>query len=148
MSGPTSQPKKTIRELREAQGWTQEELAGRLGVTRGAVSTWERGYWMPRPVTQQHLADLLGIGVGEIAFGQDGGAMSGPTPWSHAIRRLRQARGWSQPDLATRVGVVPRTISTWERGVRVPSEVYRQRLAQVFGVSVARITFGQMEEQP
>ncbi len=65
------------------------------------------------------------------------------------IRQLRQERGWSQADLATRLGVVPRTISTWERRVRVPSGVYQQRLTTLFSISVAAaITFGPAEQEP
>ena len=30
-----------IRQLREARGWTQEQFAKRVGVTKSAVSQWE-----------------------------------------------------------------------------------------------------------
>jgi transcriptional regulator with XRE-family HTH domain len=36
------------------------------------------------------------------------------------IRRLREARGWTQADLAREVGVGHRTIGNWERGETVP----------------------------
>lgn len=32
-----------LKALREARGWTQDEVAKRLHVTRGAVGHWERG---------------------------------------------------------------------------------------------------------
>ena len=32
-----------IARLRRARGWSQEELAGRLGVSRQSVSKWESG---------------------------------------------------------------------------------------------------------
>ena len=32
-----------IRRLRESRGWPQAELARRVGVSRAAVSQWERG---------------------------------------------------------------------------------------------------------
>jgi transcriptional regulator with XRE-family HTH domain len=32
-----------IKMLREARGWTQEQLGQILGVTRASVSQWERG---------------------------------------------------------------------------------------------------------
>lgn len=37
-----------------------------------------------------------------------------------AIRGLRERRGWSVTDLATRCGVSPRTVEGWEQG-RSPS---------------------------
>ena len=33
----------TIRELREANGWTQEQLAERVGTHANTVARWERG---------------------------------------------------------------------------------------------------------
>ena len=69
MAEPAHQPKMTIRQLRQARGWSQPDLAQRLGVTQGAVSTWERGRGVPRPKYQQALADHFGVNVEDIAFG-------------------------------------------------------------------------------
>ena len=66
---PTHQPQPTLRQLRQARGWTQEQFARRLGVQQVAVSKWEHGH-LPRAKTQQRLADLFGLEVGEIVFGQ------------------------------------------------------------------------------
>jgi predicted ATPase/DNA-binding XRE family transcriptional regulator len=51
-----------LRQLREAAGLTQEELAGRAGLTRNAVSALERGE-RRRPYlhTVRSLADALGL---------------------------------------------------------------------------------------
>jgi len=64
----TNQTKQTIRQLRQARGWTQEQLARRVGVTQSGVSTWERGRGTPWPKLQQRLADLFGVSVAAIAF--------------------------------------------------------------------------------
>ena len=69
MSYRTHRRQGTLRELREAHGWTQADLADRLGTTYGVVSRWERGVMCPTPATRQRLADLFGVEVGEIAFG-------------------------------------------------------------------------------
>src|SRR6266702_4439361 len=48
--------------------------------------------------------------------------------------RLRQARnlkGWSQAELAERVGTSFEMVSRWERGITVPSPHYRKRLSSV-----------------
>ncbi len=70
MSSPTGQSKKTICQLREERGWTQQEVADRLGLDWSLVAKWETGKYLPLPVTQQRLVVLFGVGVGEIAFGQ------------------------------------------------------------------------------
>lgn len=47
-----------IRELRQARGWTQAELARRLNITRNGVNSWEQGLSMPSP---SYLVDLANI---------------------------------------------------------------------------------------
>lgn len=55
------------------------------------------------------------------------------------IRELREARGWSQFELATRVGVTPTTVYNWERGRNEPRVVQLRALARVFGVPMEAI---------
>ena len=51
-----------LRRLREAAGLTQEELAGRAGLSRKAISVLERGERRrPYPHTVRALADALGL---------------------------------------------------------------------------------------
>ncbi len=69
MTAPARQPKKTIRQLREERGWSQEHLARRLGVHQVTISKWEHGVAVPRPRTLLRLADLFGVPVEAIAFG-------------------------------------------------------------------------------
>jgi predicted ATPase/DNA-binding XRE family transcriptional regulator len=57
-----------VRRLREAAGLTQEELAGRAGLTRNAVSLLERGERRrPYPHTVRALADALELSGEERA---------------------------------------------------------------------------------
>src|SRR5690348_11825534 len=48
------------------------------------------------------------------------------------IRLERERRGWSQADLAERVGCEPKTIGRWERGERLPRPYHCQRLYELF----------------
>lgn len=49
-----------IRELREAAGLTQQELATSMGVVRGAVTNWETENALPRSRQLPLLAKVLG----------------------------------------------------------------------------------------
>ena len=49
-----------VREAREALGWTQAELAERIGVSRKTVNTVENGVFVPSTVIALKLAKALG----------------------------------------------------------------------------------------
>jgi transcriptional regulator with XRE-family HTH domain len=52
------------------------------------------------------------------------------------IRELRLKRGWTQQQLAERVGIQQKQISSYERGANVPSGQTFIALAEAFGVSL------------
>src|SRR5688500_7339688 len=62
MTGESAPFGERLRNLREAAGLTQEELAQRAGLTAKAVSALERGERKrPYPHTVRSLADALGL---------------------------------------------------------------------------------------
>lgn len=50
-----------IKALREAKGWTQADLASKLGITRNGVNSWEQGLSMPSPACLVDLARVLSV---------------------------------------------------------------------------------------
>ena len=50
---------KNLRQLREARGWSQLDLALRLGVSQNAVSKWEAGQVTPREINRYRLMVLF-----------------------------------------------------------------------------------------
>ena len=50
-----------ISKLRKEKGWTQEELADRLNVSRQAVSRWENGSALPDAQNILQLSKLFGV---------------------------------------------------------------------------------------
>ena len=50
-----------IKALREAKGWTQADLARKLGITRNGVNSWEQGLSMPSPACLVDLARVLSV---------------------------------------------------------------------------------------
>ena len=57
-----------LREKREAVGWTQAELAERIGVSRKTVNTVENGVFIPSTVVALKLAGALGCAVEDLFF--------------------------------------------------------------------------------
>ena len=58
---------KQIRHLRTQAGMTQEELAGKLNVTRQALSNWERDINEPDLNTLQKICFLFGVHMDDFA---------------------------------------------------------------------------------
>ncbi|WP_028545777.1 helix-turn-helix domain-containing protein [Paenibacillus taiwanensis] len=52
-----------IAELREAKGWTQEDLAAKLGITRAALSHYEKNRRKPDFETLTLLADCFEVSI-------------------------------------------------------------------------------------
>jgi transcriptional regulator with XRE-family HTH domain len=59
-----------LYELRKNQGLSQEELAEKLGVSRQAVSKWERGEASPDTDNLIALAKIYGLSLDELIFGE------------------------------------------------------------------------------
>ena len=55
-----------LAELRKKHGLSQEELADQLGVSRQAVSKWERGEASPDTDNLIELARIYGISLDEL----------------------------------------------------------------------------------
>lgn len=59
-----------IKKARIQNGFTQDELAEKLSVTRQAVSAWERGVTQPDIQMLEMLAQIYGTGMEELIYGK------------------------------------------------------------------------------
>ena len=55
-----------LEEFRTRSGWTQQELAERVGVSRQTIISLERGRYNPSIVLAFRLAREFGVGVEEL----------------------------------------------------------------------------------
>lgn len=63
-----------VKQLRTERGWSQDELAAKVFVSRQAVSKWENGDGNPDLETVVKLANLFGVSLDELVL-----ATPGPT---------------------------------------------------------------------
>ena len=59
-----------LKELRKERNLTQEEIAGKFGVSQRSVSRWENGNTMPDISILIELADFYGVDLREILRGE------------------------------------------------------------------------------
>src|SRR5437763_5998976 len=57
-----------LKHERERHGWTQSEIAGRIGTTQVNISRWEKGITAPGPYYRQKLGVLFGKTLAELGF--------------------------------------------------------------------------------
>src|SRR5580658_3647086 len=70
MSNPTEMGIR-IRDIRRERGWTQDQLASAVGVSRSAVAQWETGRAGQVTTNLTRIAEVLEIGVEYIMYGDD-----------------------------------------------------------------------------
>lgn len=54
---------------------------------------------------------------------------------SERIKALREARGWTQAELARRLSITRNGVNSWEQGLSMPSPACLVDLAKLFSVS-------------
>ncbi|MBO9740090.1 helix-turn-helix transcriptional regulator [Xanthomonas axonopodis pv. begoniae] len=61
-----------VRELREANGWSQGELGERLGVSRQTINALETGKYDPSLPLAFRIARLFGEAIEQVFLYEDG----------------------------------------------------------------------------
>ena len=64
------------------------------------------------------------------------------------IRQLRQDHGWTQFELALRVGVQPQAVYLWESGRRTPQVPQLRKLGQIYGICSDEIILEPASDPP
>lgn len=68
-----------IREVRRERGWTQDQLALAVGVSRSAVAQWETGRAGQITGNLTRIAAALQVGVEYLMYGHDKRGPAEPT---------------------------------------------------------------------
>ena len=133
-----------LREMRTATGWSLGALAQRAGVSKAALSQWESGLRQPRIPELEATLEALRAAPAQRArvFAcmeapralrylkiPSATAELGPLPSaSDLLRAMRLRGGWTQEQVAARLGVGQNTVARWEQGERLPSSAQMQAL--------------------
>lgn len=61
---------KRLKEFRERRGYSVEELAEQVGVSRQIIYEWEKGKSFPNVINALKLSDILKASISELMGGQ------------------------------------------------------------------------------
>lgn len=78
-----------IKAIRKNRGFTQEDLATRLHVTRQTISKWEKGYSVPDADLLSRMAEVFEVPVTEL-LGEPSQPASDPDPVVEQLARLNE----------------------------------------------------------
>ena len=130
--------------LRKRQGWTQTELADKLGVTNQAVSKWENGDSFPDTGLLVPISELFGVSVDELLKGKygdcaaDSNATQEQAPTVGATADEKEVNGEtpSQPAAVVKTGA-PRQKKD---RIRIRRSYHAQRIFRFFAARHTRRT--------
>jgi len=87
-----------ITELRDSKGWTQEQLSGMLGISRAALSHYEKNRRKPDFDTLTRLADLFAVSIDYLI----GRTENKNTPLEQGVREFVDQLELADKDLLDR----------------------------------------------
>lgn len=79
-----------LYELRKQKGYSQEELANKLNVSRQTVSKWEMGDTTPDMEKLAAISDLFEISLDELVLGKEKQTMDNSSATSEKIKALEE----------------------------------------------------------
>ncbi len=100
----------TLKAMRKAKGYTQEELAIKLNVVRQTVSKWEKGLSVPDADLLLKLADVLDTTVsvllgGTVSEGEEGTEKDAIAQQLAKISEQMAIKNWRSQKLWRIVGI-------------------------------------------
>ena len=144
-----------LKKLRKQKKLSQAEFAKEISVAQSTVGNWESGKRDPDFRTLKKIASYFGVSTD---FLLDGSLESSApkekclTTAEHPIvsvqdgenvnvlkTRLLEIRtnaGYSQKEVAEKLGVSPQAYSHYENGIRTPDIFTAQRIAKIFNTTV------------
>jgi transcriptional regulator with XRE-family HTH domain len=102
-----------LQEARVARGFSQAQLAQRVGVDPSVINSWETRGGRPSVRNLSRVAVALGLSVSDL-YSSDSDAVG-------TLVDLRVQAGLTQRQLAAELGVSQARVSDWERGVGRPT---------------------------
>ncbi|MFG5411439.1 helix-turn-helix domain-containing protein [Piscinibacter sakaiensis] len=127
-----------IRRRRILVGWSQSELAAKVGVSQMTVSNWESGKSQVRPEQKKAIYGLLGVGASQDCTSREDdleeGVELGASAVGSWLTKSRLERGMSIPELSAASGVTAAQLYNIESGRTTnPRESTIQRIEKALG---------------
>lgn len=143
-----TKPLSLLRAARVARGLSLQDLATALGISKPALSRYERGAATMSESTAVKVSALLGLPMSSIAYLPNPSVGRRTAIQGHPLTLLRAARGLTQQQLADLAGLKRQVIAKYESAASRPRPENLHKLAQALGVNPLDITLHQPTSRP
>ncbi|RKV95378.1 MAG: helix-turn-helix domain-containing protein [Streptococcus sp.] len=133
-----------LKVLRKEKGLTQKSLSNMLNISQGAYAQWENGKREPNFEKLSMLACIFDVSIDFLL--SKNLEISKETYlklkeekknlFSVRLKELRLQHGFSQEELAEKIGIKRNSYSDWENGKCKPNYEKLEKIADFFGVSL------------
>ena len=133
-----------LKVLRKKKGFTQKSLSNMLNISQGAYAQWENGKREPNFEKLSMLACIFDVSIDFLL--SEYLEISKETYlklkeeknnlFSVRLKELRLQHGFSQEELAEKIGIKRNSYSDWENGKCKPNYEKLEKIADFFGVSL------------
>lgn len=133
-----------LKVLRKEKGLTQKSLSNMLNISKGAYAQWENGKREPNFEKLSMLACIFDVSIDFLL--SKNLEISKETYlklkeekknlFSVRLKELRLQHGFSQEELAEKIGIKRNSYSDWENCKCKPNYEKLEKIADFFGVSL------------
>lgn len=133
-----------LKVLRKKQGLTQKSLSSMLNISQGAYANWENGKREPNFEKLSMLACIFDASIDyllseNLEISKESYLKlkeEKKNLFSVRLKELRLQHGFSQEELAEKIGIKQNSYSDWENGKCKPNYEKLEKIADFFGVSL------------
>lgn len=133
-----------LKVLRKKKGLTQQEVADLVHVDRVRITNWENGKREPNFENLSMLACIFDVSIDfllseYLEISKEAYLKlkeEKKNLFSVRLKELRLQHGFSQEELAEKIGIKRNSYSDWENGKCKPNYEKLEKIADFFGVSL------------
>src|SRR5579864_8041175 len=100
-----------LRYEREIRGWSQADLAEKVGCDTKTIGRWERGDGLPRPYLRQKLSDILGKNAEELGLVKEKTGDIKPVSSPDHEHNIAEASLFPTPTIAPSLSPMPHEVN-------------------------------------
>ena len=133
-----------LKVLRKKKGLTQKSLSNILNISQSAYARWEQGMREPNFEKLSMLACIFDVSIDyllseNLEISKESYLKLKEEKnnlFSVRLKELRLQHGFSQEELAEKIGIKQNSYSDWEHGKSKPNYEKLEKIADFFGVSL------------